>query len=166
MDNDQTGPLAMLQTWREKKYAEIDEEYNRKVTELTKKISKHDQEITKTILNIQELLNEGDVSIDQVKQIQKTIDTLTNQVNNLLIIETTNESNLIGTSINLGGLQYLVKARITCQNTDLYALESEKSLIGYEGLCPQCNKTHVEFERNRGMYALVKTVHTKLQKPK
>ncbi len=166
-DNDnQTGPLALLKTWRDKKYQEIDDEYNRKVDELKKKISKHDTEISQTISNIQELLNEGDVSIDQVKQIQKTIETLTNQVNNLLItkpIEPTNESNLVGTSIHMGGLQYLVKARIHCNKTDLYALESEKALIGYNGLCPQCNQAHVLLEPNRGMYALCKTLHAKIQ---
>jgi hypothetical protein len=157
-NNDPTGPLTMLKTWRDKKYKEIDEEYNHKVEELNRKISIHDNEITRTISNIQELLNEGDVSIDQVKQMQKTIEILTNQVNNLLINES---SDLIGTYIQLGSLQYLVKARILCQNIDLYALESEMFLIGHNGICPQCNKIHIKFESNRGMYALAKTVHAK-----
>jgi len=158
-DNDPTSPLAMLKIWRDKKYKEIDEEYNHKIEELNRKISIHDNEITRTISYIQELLNDGDVSIDQVKQMQQTVENLTNQVNNLLINQS---SDLIGTYIRLGNLQYLVKARILCENIDLYALESEKPLTGYDGICPQCNKTHTEFELNRGMYVLAKTIHAKI----
>ncbi|CAF1268470.1 unnamed protein product [Adineta steineri] len=58
--NNQIDPLARLQTWRDKKYREIDEEYNRKVNQLR---------------------NESDdVSIDQIQQLQKQIDILKNQI--------------------------------------------------------------------------------------
>ncbi len=159
MDNDQTGPLATLQAWRDQKYKEIDQEYNQRVEVLKKQISKHDNEISQTIANIQVLLHEGDVSIDQVKQIEQKIETLTSQVNNLLIHD---EVDLVGRDIHMGGIRYLVKARIHCGNTDLYALESEKALVGYDGRCPKCNNAHVILERNRGMYALAQTLHAKI----
>lgn len=164
-NNDPTNPFSILQTWKNKKYQEIDNEYNRKVDELKTKILKHDQEINQTISNIQELLNEGDVSIDQVKQMQKTIENLTNRVNQLLSSqsnENMNELNLQGKQIQMGGLQYIVKAKISCNNKDLYALESERALTGYDGLCPQCDSAHVLFKQNRGMYAFCQTIHEKI----
>ncbi|CAF1374897.1 unnamed protein product [Rotaria sordida] len=163
--DEKTGPLAMLQMWRHKKYNEIDQEYNLEVEKLKKKISKYDEQISETVSNIQELINEGDASIDQVKEIQKIIETITDQVNNLTMsesIEIINEQNLLGTYIRMGSIQYLVKAKIKCNNIDLYGLESERSLVGYDGLCPQCGKAHVLFERNRGFYALCQTLHTQV----
>jgi hypothetical protein len=161
--DDKTGPLRMLQTWKERKHREIDGEYNRKVEEFKKNIWKYDEQISKLILNIEELMNEGDVSIDHVKQIQKTIENLTNQINNLKINEPIDDiSNLLDTYIQMGGIRYLVKAKIKCNNTELYAIESERALVGYDGLCPECNKLHVVFERNRGFYALCKTLQNKI----
>ncbi|CAF1046557.1 unnamed protein product [Rotaria sordida] len=163
--DEKTGPLAMLQMWRHKKYNEIDQEYNLEVEKLKKKISKYDEQISETVSNIQELINEGDASIDQVKEIQKIIEIITDQVNNLTMsesIEIINEQNLLGTYIRMGSIQYLVKAKIKCNNIDLYGLESERSLVGYDGLCPQCGKAHVLFERNRGFYALCQTLHTQI----
>jgi hypothetical protein len=159
MEDDQTGPLAKLQAWRDQKYEEIDQEYNRRREVLKKQISKHDQEISRTIGHIQGLIDEGDVSIDQVKQIEQTIETLTNQVNNLLV---NNEVDLVGRDIHIAGTRYRVKGRIHCRGADLYALESEKALSGYDGLCPKCGAAHVILERNRGMYALAQTIHTKI----
>jgi DNA repair exonuclease SbcCD ATPase subunit len=158
--DDKTGPLEILQKWKDKKLNEINEEYNRKVKEFETKISKYDQQITRLISNIEELINEGDVSVDQVKQIQKTIDNLTNEINTLLTTEPINE--ILDTYVQMGGVRYLVKAKIKCNNTDLYAIESERPLVGYNGLCPQCNKAHVVFETNRGFYVLCKTLHNKL----
>ncbi|CAF4440809.1 unnamed protein product, partial [Adineta steineri] len=74
--NNQIGPLARLQTWRDKKYRENDEEYN-------------------------QLRNEDDdVSIDQIQQLQKQIDILRNQIDEPKEIK--NELNLLGRHIRMG----------------------------------------------------------------
>ncbi|CAF1246448.1 unnamed protein product [Adineta steineri] len=161
--DNQTGPLARLQTWRDKKYQEIDEEYNRKVKDFKTVIFKYDKQISQMISNIQELRNKGDdVSIDQIQQLQKQIGILKNQINDILMDEpkeTINELNLAGRHIRSRNVQYLVKAKVTCNNTDLYALESEKCLPAYNGLCPICRKPHVLLERNRGFYAKCDIIH-------
>ncbi|CAF1446783.1 unnamed protein product [Rotaria magnacalcarata] len=163
--NEQTGPLAMLQIWRNKKCHEIDEEYNLRLENLKKNISKYNEQISETISNIKELIDEGDASIDQVKQIERKIETLTDEVNNFMSSESTitqRESNLLGTVINMGSIQYLVKAKIKCNAKDLYGLESTRALTGYNGLCPECGKAHVLFEKYRGFYALCNTLHARI----
>jgi hypothetical protein len=159
MEDDQTNPLAKLKVWRDKKYAEIDREYDRQRELLIKQIAKHEGEISRTFEHIQGLIDEGDVSIDQVQQIEQTMENLTNKMNNLFV---NNEVNLIGTDIQMGGTRYHVVAKINCRDTDLYALESEKALSGYDGLCPKCGASHAVLERGRGLYALAKTIHTKI----
>ncbi|CAM4762755.1 unnamed protein product [Rotaria magnacalcarata] len=147
--NEQTGPLAMLQIWQN----------------LKKNISKYNEQISETISNIKELIDEGDASIDQVKQIERKIETLTDEVNNFMSSESTitqRESNLLGTVINMGSIQYLVKAKIKCNAKDLYGLESTRALTGYNGLCPECGKAHVLFEKYRGFYALCNTLHARI----
>lgn len=158
IDGNSPGPLASLDQWREEKYKDIDREYDRRVRLLKEQITKHNDEITRTTATIRELLEEGDVSIDQVKEMQRKIDLLTERIDALVLND---QSDLVGKSLDLGGIRYLIKGRIRCQNTDLYALESEKALVGYSGLCPKCNIAHLAFEPNRGMYVLAKTLQTK-----
>ena len=159
MEDDQTSPLAKLNAWREKKYAEIDQEYDRRREVLLKDIAKHENEISRAFEHIQGLMDEGDVSIDQVQRIEQTIESLTNKMNNLFV---NNEGDLVGTDIQMGGTRFRVVARVKCGNSDLYALESEKALLGYTGRCPQCDRTHAKLEHNRGLYALVKSIHEKV----
>ena len=158
IDGKSSGPLVSLDKWREEKYQEIDREYDRRVRLLKEQITKHNDEITRTTSTIRDLLEEGDVSIDQVKEMQRKIDLLTERIDHLLLND---QSDLVGESLDLGGTRYRIKGRIQCQNTDLYALESEKALVGYSGLCPKCNIAHVNFEPNRGMYVLAKTLQMK-----
>jgi hypothetical protein len=61
----------------------------------------------------------------------------------------------------------VVRGRITCGNEELYALESDKSLRGYDGRCPKCRQAHVQFyEPNKGFYVSVKNIHDMLNKEK
>lgn len=154
IDDNSPGPLASLDKWRKKKYEDIDREYDRRVRSVKQQIAKHNEQITQTSSAIQELLQEGDVSIDQVQEMRKKIDLLTEQIERFL------RNDLVGQNLNLGGIQYLIKGRIQCRNADLYILESEKALVGYTGLCPMCDIAHVPCEPNRGMYVLAKTLQT------
>ena len=159
IDRNPTNPMAMLEKWRDERYEEINREYDDRVRVLQEQISKQDEEVSRTISDVQELINEGDVSIDQVKQMEQNIERLTRQVDHLLI---GGESDWVGKEIQLGGIRYRVKARVQCESTDLYALESERAMMGYDGVCPKCNGNHVRLEPNRGLYALVKTIETKV----
>jgi hypothetical protein len=164
------GSLAMLKIWRDMKYKEVDEEYNRKVEEYDRKISKQ-EEVSQIIGKLKELVDEGEASFIQVKQLKKEIEIMENQVNKLMINEqiqisslnNTTELDLVNTYVELGPARYFVKGRVSCGGHDLYALESEKSFTGYDGLCPQCRTTHVSLQSNRGFYVLCRTLHERLK---
>jgi hypothetical protein len=76
--------LAILKIWRDKKYKEIDEEYDRRIQEFNTKISKQGDQMTEIIVKIEGFINEGEVSYDQLKQLKKEIDIMENQVNYLI----------------------------------------------------------------------------------
>jgi hypothetical protein len=165
------GSLAMLKIWRDMKYKKVDEEYNRKVEEYDRKISKQEEEVSQIIGKLKELVDEGEASIIQVKQLKKEIEIMENQVNKLMInkqiqissLNNTNEFDLINNYVQLGSEKYFVKGRVFCGGDDLYALESEKPCSFYDGLCPQCRTTHVSLQSNRGFYVLCRTLHERLK---
>jgi hypothetical protein len=70
-------------------------------------------------------------------------------------------------TIQIDKQKCFVRGRITCGNEELYALESDKSLRGYDGRCPKCRQAHVQFyEPNKGFYVSVKNIHDMLNKEK
>ena len=161
------GTLAMLKLWRDKKISEIEEEYNRKVQEFDAKISKQDGEVSTIIAKTEELINEGEASFEQVTQLKKDIQIMENQVNKLMQIEqtqipsenTTAQFDLINTYVQLGHQKILIKEKISCRDQDLYAVESEAPVKGYDGLCPRCHTAHVSFQPNRGYYVSTDSLH-------
>jgi len=173
-EETRSGPLTMLKMWRDRKYKEIDQEYNRKVQEFNTKISKQEEEVSATIAKIEELVNEGEVSFDQVKQLKKEIEIMENQVDKLMTNEQTQISsennttklNLVNSYVQLGHQKYLVKAKVFCGNEYLYALECEMPLTGYDGLCPNCQTAHVSLQPNRGFYVLCKPLDEEIKNGK
>ncbi|CAF0731362.1 unnamed protein product [Rotaria sp. Silwood1] len=167
---NQSGPLAVLKAWRDKKYAEIDQEYNKKIQEFNRKIIKQEQEVSQTIENIKELINEGEASSDQVKQLKNKIEFIENQVNKLMTNEQMQSSfediidkfNLINTYVQFGRRKCLVKGKVFCRGKNLYALECEMPLTGYDGLCPKCRDVHISLQRGRGFYVSCETLHEKV----
>jgi hypothetical protein len=70
-------------------------------------------------------------------------------------------------TIQIDKQKIFVRGRITCGNEELYALESDKSLSGYDGRCPKCRQTHVRFNDSyKGFYVSVKNIHDMLNKEK
>ncbi len=67
---------------------------------------------------------------------------------------------LVGQTIPLGTEKCFVKDRIECRGEELYALESDKSLKGYNGRCPKCSYVHARFDKpNYSFYASVNRIH-------
>ena len=165
------GTLAMLKMWRDEKYREIDEEYDRKVQQFDGKVSKQDAEVSETVAKIQQFINEGEVSYEQLKQLKKDIEIMENQVNQLMTIEQTqtasenspSEPDLVNQSIRIGRKNYLVKAKVLCQGQDLYAMECEAPMSPYDGLCPKCKSPHVKMLPNRGFYVSSEDIHERLR---
>jgi hypothetical protein len=60
-----------------------------------------------------------------------------------------------------------VKGRYKCGDGELYALESERPMNAYTGLCPECGKRHENFaDSNKGYYVSVKNLHEKVYSEK
>lgn len=70
-------------------------------------------------------------------------------------------------TIQIDKQNIFVRGRITCGSEELYALESDKSLTGYDGRCPKCRRAHVLFkEPNKSFYVSVKNIHDMVHKEK
>jgi hypothetical protein len=81
------------------------------------------------------------------------------------VVEEKDQINLVGQTIQIDKLNCFIKARVPCGGEELYALESDKPMSGYDGLCPKCRRTHVAFTRSsQGFYASVKSIHDKIHK--
>ena len=81
------------------------------------------------------------------------------------VVEVKDQMNLVGQQIQIDKLNCYVKGRVPCGGEDLYALESDKPMTGYDGLCPKCRTHHVAFVRpSQGFYASVKSIHDKIHK--
>ncbi|CAF1431148.1 unnamed protein product [Adineta steineri] len=80
--------------------------------------------------------------------------------NNIDTDHGTESMHLLGTQINVNKQKCIVKGRVNCGTDELYALESDKPLSGYDGLCPKCRTNHVMFDDpSRGFYMSVKNAH-------
>ncbi|CAF1039545.1 unnamed protein product [Adineta steineri] len=87
--------------------------------------------------------------------------------NNTDIDHGTDSMHLVGTQISINKQKCIVKGRVNCGPEELYALESDKPLSGYDGLCPKCRKNHVHFDDpSRGYYMSVKNAHDIVNKQK
>lgn len=150
----QMVPLVELASCREKKHQQIDREYEQKLREFRQALAEQETQISQTVSLVEDLVKENDASLDQVNQLRRTIHQLAKQVNQLLTRPVVDQEDLLGTTVLMAGQRYLVKARIKCQNTDLFALESERPFESYNGLCPKCGVAHVSMQPKRGFYAL------------
>ncbi|CAF2087193.1 unnamed protein product, partial [Rotaria magnacalcarata] len=75
-----------------------------------------------------------------------------------------NPSEMVEKVVRLGNSLYRIKAYVPCENKQLFALESEKPLRGYDGVCPVCAKQHILLAESRGFYASVDSVFRALEK--
>jgi septal ring factor EnvC (AmiA/AmiB activator) len=171
-EENRRGPLAMLKTWRDEKYKEIDQEYDLKVQEFNTKILEQEEKVSQTIAKIEDAINEDEASLDQIKQLQKDIEMMENEVNKLMAAEqgqissgnNSAEWDLVNTYVQFGHHKYLVKGRVFCRNENFYALECERSLTLYDGLCPKCRSAHVPLHPNRGYYAPCQSIDEQVKK--
>ena len=70
---------------------------------------------------------------------------------------------LTGHEILIDKQMCFVRTKVYCRGDDLYALESNKSMTGYNGRCPRCDKSHTYFsDSRRGFYATAESIHNKL----
>jgi len=68
--------------------------------------------------------------------------------------------------IQFGKDSYIIKAHITCKNQELFALECERPISGYEGICPACHGQHVKLAKSRGYYTSAHSVKEALAQQK
>jgi hypothetical protein len=75
--------------------------------------------------------------------------------------------NLVDHWITFDRQRCQVKGRYTCGDGELYALESERPMNAYDGLCPKCRKRHEKFAySDKGFYVSVKNLHEKVYSEK
>jgi hypothetical protein len=123
--------------------------------------------VTQVIVKIQGVVNEGEASYEQVKQLKKEIESMEKQVNQLMRneqIEVLSESaaaepDLVNTYLRFGDRKALIKGRVFCRGQELYALEYAVDLKGYDGLCPVCRMAHVPLQPKRGFYITSESLH-------
>ena len=73
------------------------------------------------------------------------------------------DMNLVDGTIRFNNMNCLVIAKFICGNEEMYALESDKPMSGFDGLCPKCRIQHAKFNKsNLGFYAPVKSIHDKI----
>ncbi|CAF1358165.1 unnamed protein product [Rotaria sordida] len=77
-----------------------------------------------------------------------------------------NTDDMIGKPVQFGKDLCIIKGYVQCQGQELFALESERSITGYDGRCPKCNKQHVALDKTRGFYAAVNSVYDALGRQK
>ncbi|CAF0934052.1 unnamed protein product [Rotaria sordida] len=68
---------------------------------------------------------------------------MTNEQTQILSENTIDKLNLVNNYVQFGRRKCLVKGKINCRGSNLYALECEIALTGYDGLCPQCRDVHM-----------------------
>ncbi|CAF4124222.1 unnamed protein product, partial [Adineta steineri] len=101
----------------------------------------------------------------EIPPVQQT--TSPGAANNTDIDHGTESMQLVGTQININKQKCIVKGRVNCGTEELYAVESDKPLSGYDGLCPKCRTNHVMFDDpSRGYYMSVKNAHDSVNKQK
>ena len=166
-EEDRNLPLNLLKQWRDEKQREIDREYERKVKELNREIFKQESELSKIVEKINELLKDGEASFEQIKQFKQDIRIRENEINKLMLNDQTNqidnESNFENRTVQLGTQKVTIKGKVLCDNVLLYAMESDKSFTGYNGLCPICRKAHISLVTNRGFYVPCEQIDKKIR---
>jgi hypothetical protein len=79
------------------------------------------------------------------------------------VVEEKDQMNLVGQTIRIYDKNCLIKGRVSCGGEEFYGLESDKPIIGYDGLCPKCRRNHVAFiKSNQSFYTSVKSIHDKI----
>ena len=83
------------------------------------------------------------------------------------VVDEKDQMDLVGQTIQIDKLNCYVKGRFLCDREEMYALESDRPMMGYDGLCPKCRRNHVAFNKStQGFYASVKSIHDKMYNEK
>jgi hypothetical protein len=62
-------------------------------------------------------------------------------------------------AVRFGKDFYIIKAFIPCGNQQIFALECERPISGYDGICPACHGQHLKLAQNRGFYVSAGSVY-------
>jgi hypothetical protein len=73
---------------------------------------------------------------------------------------------MLGKTVRFGKDSYEIMAYIPCKNKHLFALQCERSMILYDGVCPECNGEHIKLANSRGFYATVDSIYEALEQQK
>jgi hypothetical protein len=68
--------------------------------------------------------------------------------------------------VRFGKDSFTIKGYITCGKKQLFALECERPLSGYDGICPECHGQHLILAKLRGFYVSVDSVYEALEQQK
>ena len=77
-----------------------------------------------------------------------------------------NNDDMLERKVQFGNDSYTIKAYIKCGEQDLFALECETKMTGFDGKCPRCNKQHVKLAESRDFYASVNSIIQALETKK
>jgi len=68
--------------------------------------------------------------------------------------------------VQFGKDSYIIRAYIPCGKQNLFALECERQISGYDGVCPECHGQHLKLPKLRGFYVSVDSVYKALEQQK
>ncbi|CAF4695930.1 unnamed protein product [Rotaria sp. Silwood1] len=77
-----------------------------------------------------------------------------------------NTDDLMNKTVRFGKDLCTIKGYFKCGEDELFALECERSIRGYDGRCPKCGRQHVVLDYTRGFYASVNSVYDAIQQQK
>ncbi|CAF2483068.1 unnamed protein product [Rotaria sp. Silwood2] len=77
-----------------------------------------------------------------------------------------NADEMLGKIVQFGKDSCTIKAYFQCGEEELFALECERPMLGYDGRCPKCGRQHVPLDKTRGFYAAVNSVYNSLGQQK
>jgi hypothetical protein len=66
------------------------------------------------------------------------------------------------TVVQLGKDSYIIKAYAPCGKQKLFAIECERPMSGYDGICPECGGQHVKLAKSRGYYVSIDSIYEAL----
>ncbi|CAF3613586.1 unnamed protein product [Rotaria socialis] len=75
-------------------------------------------------------------------------------------------SDMLEKVVRLGNSSYKIRAYVPCGGKQLFALESEKPVRGYDGICPACGTQHMNLGDSRCVYVSVDSVYQVLEQKK
>jgi hypothetical protein len=70
-----------------------------------------------------------------------------------------NHDHMKETTVRLGSDFYTIKGYVLCREQELFALECERQITGYNGACPVCHVQHVPLSKSRGYYAPIANIY-------